>query len=107
MGRRSSEMRPHRRTPGPPVFCAARVMPDACHGLFFREGMVLAEEITKSLSLGEDPLEVGKQTIIDRGWAEDVLFTDAGVRVRGSIEATAGGEVETCHRLRGILSKLL
>src|SRR5207247_9830954 len=79
----------------------------ACHGLFFREGMVLAEEITKSLSLGEDPLEVGKQTIIDRGWAEDVLFTDAGVRVRGSIEATAGGEVETCHRLRGILSKLL
>jgi len=83
------------------------VMSYACHGLFFREGMVLAEEITKSLSLGEDPLEVGKQTIIDRGWAEDVLFTDAGVRVRGSIEATAGGEVETCHRLRGILSKLL
>jgi PAS domain S-box-containing protein len=27
-GRRSSEMRPHRRTPGPSVFCAERVMPD-------------------------------------------------------------------------------
>jgi len=83
------------------------VMSYACHGLFFREGMVLAEEITKSLSLGEDPLEVGKRTIIERGWAEDVLFTEAGARVRGSIESATGAEMETCHRLRGILSKLL
>src|SRR6266542_4796312 len=28
MGRRSSEMRRHRRTPGLSVFCAGRVMPD-------------------------------------------------------------------------------
>src|SRR6266508_4694125 len=28
MGRRSSEMRRHRRTPGPSVFCAGRVTPD-------------------------------------------------------------------------------
>lgn len=83
------------------------VMSYACHGLFFREGMVLAEEITKALSLGEDPLEVGKQTILERGWAEDILFTDSGARARGSIEAAPGAEMETCHRLRGILSKLL
>ena len=83
------------------------VMSYACHGLFFREGMVLAEEVTKNLALGEDPLEFGKKVILERGWAEDVSFTDSGARVRGSIEAMPGGDVETCHRLRGILSKLL
>ena len=83
------------------------VMSYACHGLFFREGMVLAEEVTKSLALGEDPLDVGKKVILERGWAEEVAFTDSGARVRGSIEAVPGGDVETCHRLRGILSKLL
>src|SRR2546427_4454281 len=79
----------------------------ACHGLFFREGMVLAEEVTKTLALGEDPLDVGKKVILERGWAEEVAFTDSGARVRGSIEAVPGGDVETCHRLRGILSKVL
>src|SRR2546422_491318 len=79
----------------------------ACHGLFFREGMVLAEEVTRNLALGEDPLEFGKKVILERGWAEEVAFTDSGARVRGSIEAMPGGDVETCHRLRGILSKLL
>lgn len=79
----------------------------ACHGLFFREGMVLAEEVTRNLSLGEDPLEVGKDVILDRGWAEAIDFTESGARVRGSIEAAPGSEMETCHRLRGILSKLL
>src|SRR2546422_79725 len=79
----------------------------ACHGLFFREGMVLAEEVTKNLDLGEDPLEFGKKVILERGWAEEVSFTESGASVRGSIEAMPGGDVETCHRLRGILSKLL
>lgn len=83
------------------------VMSYACHGLFFREGMVLAEEITRDLPLGEDPLEVGKSVILERGWAEDITFTDSGARVRGSIEAVPGAEMETCHRLRGILSRLL
>lgn len=83
------------------------VMSYACHGLFFREGMVLAEELLKSAPAGADPLDFGRQIILDRGWAEDVLFTDSGARVRGSIEASAGSDVETCHRLRGILSKVL
>lgn len=83
------------------------VMSYACHGLFFREGMVLAEDVTRNLPLGEDPLEAGKRVILERGWAEDVLFTESGARVRGSIEAAPGSEMETCHRLRGILSKLL
>jgi predicted hydrocarbon binding protein len=83
------------------------VMSYACHGLFFREGMVLAEEITKGLALGEDPLEAGKKIILERGWADEIMFTDSGARVRGSIEAMPGAEMETCHRLRGLLSKLL
>ena len=83
------------------------VMSYACHGLFFREGMVLAEEVTKTLPLGEDPLDAGTKLILDRGWAEEVSFTDSGARVRGSIEAMPGADMETCHRLRGLLSKLL
>ncbi len=83
------------------------VMSYACHGLFFREGMVLADEVIKDLPTGQDPLAAGRQMILDRGWAEDVLFTDSGARVRGSIEVSRGSEMETCHRLRGILSKVL
>ena len=83
------------------------VMSYACHGLFFREGMVLADEVVKGLGPGQDPLAAGREMILDRGWAEDVLFTDAGARVRGSIEVSPGSEMETCHRLRGILSKML
>lgn len=79
----------------------------ACHGLFFREGMSLADDFVKSMAQGQDPLTAGKAMIVERGWAEDVLFTDSGARVRGSIEASPGSEMETCHRLRGILSKLL
>src|SRR3989442_1695191 len=45
----------------------------ACHGLFFREGMVLAEEVTRNLALGEDPLEFGKKVILERGWAEETF----------------------------------
>jgi len=83
------------------------VMSYACHGLFFREGMVLADEMVKSLASNQDPLVAGRQMILDRGWAEDVLFTDTGARVNGSIEVSPGSEMETCHRIRGILSKVL
>ena len=83
------------------------VMSYACHGLFFREGMGLADELLKSMSPGQDPLVAGKAMIMERGWAEDVMFTESGARVRGSVEVSSGSEMETCHRLRGILSKLL
>lgn len=83
------------------------VMSYACHGLFFREGMALADEIMKSFPGGIDPAVAARGVIVERGWAEDVLFTDKGARVRGSIEVTPGSDMETCHRLRGILSKVL
>lgn len=83
------------------------VMSYACHGLFFREGMVLAEELLKSAGSDRDPLALAKQLIVERGWAEDILFTETGARVRGSIEVSQGSDMETCHRLRGLLSKAL
>ncbi len=83
------------------------VMSYACHGLFFREGMVLAEELLKAVPQGQDALVAARQLILDRGWAEDVQFTESGAKVQGSIEASPGSEMETCHRLRGILSKVL
>src|SRR5207244_1183081 len=64
-------------------------------------------EVTKTLPLGEDPLDAGTKLILERGWAEEVSFTDSGARVRGSIEAMPGADMETCHRLRGLQSKLL
>ncbi len=83
------------------------VMSYACHGLFFREGMVLADELLKGVPSGQDALSAGRQFILERGWAEDVLFTDRGAKVRGSFEVSPGSEMETCHRLRGVLSKVL
>lgn len=83
------------------------VMSYACHGLFFREGMALADQMLKDATDGKDPLAVGRTLLLERGWAEDVRFDERTVRVRGSIEASPGSEVETCHRIRGILSKVL
>lgn len=83
------------------------VMSYACHGLFFREGMVLADEMLKANGSEEDPLALVKRLLVERGWVEDVLFTETGARVQGSVEAVPGAPTETCHRLRGILSKAL
>jgi predicted hydrocarbon binding protein len=82
------------------------VMSYACHGLFFREGSVLADEIVREVDEGEDLLPAARKILIARGWVEDVTFTEGGARVRGSVESTPGSEAETCHRLRGILSRL-
>jgi predicted hydrocarbon binding protein len=82
------------------------VMSYACPGLFFREGTVLADEIAREAEEGEDLLPAARKVLIARGWVEDVQFTDGGARVRGSIESSPGSEAETCHRLRGILSRL-
>jgi len=82
------------------------VMSYACHGLFFREGATLADEIIHEIEPGEELLSTARKILISRGWVEDILFTENGARVRGSIEAMPGAQVQTCHRLRGILSRL-
>ncbi len=82
------------------------VMSYACHGLFYREGVALADEIVHEIEAGEDLLSTARKILISRGWVEDIVFTETGARVRGSIEASPGAQMQTCHRLRGILSRL-
>src|SRR3989454_1111123 len=67
----------------------------ACHGLFFREGMVLAEEVTKNLALGDDPLEFGRKVILERGWAD---------MVRALREVTKAEAVAVVNRDGGIVA---
>lgn len=82
------------------------VMSYACHGMFYREGEALAEKLAELCKGGGDVFECAKKILVARGWVEDVEFGEAEVRVRGSIEVSKGSETETCHRLRGILSRL-
>lgn len=82
------------------------VMSYACHGLFFREGVALADEIAHEVPPDGDLLSGARKVLINRGWVEDIVFEGDSARVRGSIEASLGGDAETCHRLRGILSRL-
>jgi predicted hydrocarbon binding protein len=82
------------------------VMANACHGLFFKEGGILGKEIaTAALQDKEKYFEVAAELLKDRGWVESVEFTEDGVKVKGSFEAT-GREGPTCHRLRGIIREL-
>lgn len=92
-------------------FAAARrlyegVMSYACHGLFFREGESIADSVAKEIPPTEDLLAGARRVLIARGWVEDIQFGRAEARARGSIEVTAGSEAETCHRLRGVVSRL-
>jgi predicted hydrocarbon binding protein len=79
------------------------VMSHACHGLFFKEGSVIgstmAEEALKDKAHFFD--HAGKQ-LRERGWVEEIRFSDHEVVVRGSIEV-APSDIPTCHRLRGML----
>ena len=82
------------------------VMSYACHGLFYREGEALADNIAELSGNKENLLEYARKVLIARGWVEDIVFKLDEVRVRGSVEAVQGEESETCHRLRGIISRL-
>ena len=79
------------------------VMSHACHGLFFKEGSVIgvdmAEEALKDRNHYFD--RAGHQ-LKERGWVEEISFTDQEIVVKGSIEV-APSDIPTCHRLRGIL----
>ncbi len=82
------------------------VMAYACHGLFFREGQSIADGVVKEVERGEDLLAGARRVLIARGWVEDIQFRRGEAQARGSIEVTPGSESETCHRLRGIVTRL-
>ncbi len=79
------------------------VMSHACHGLFFKEGSVIggnmAEEALKDRA---HFFERAGKILVERGWVEEIAFSDHEVVARGSIEVTPS-DIATCHRLRGIL----
>ncbi len=82
------------------------IMSYACHGILFREGEVVGDGLAELCHDKGDLLEHAKKLLIARGWAEDIIFSETEIRVKGSIEVMNGSESSTCHRLRGILSRL-
>jgi predicted hydrocarbon binding protein len=79
------------------------VMSHACHGLFFKEGSVIGSDMAQE-ALKDRPhfYERAGQALKERGWIEEVNFSDTEVIVKGSIEVSPS-DIPTCHRLRGIL----
>ncbi len=79
------------------------VMSHACHGLFFKEGSVIgsamAEEALKDRSRF---FERAGHLLQERGWVEEIRFSEHEVVAKGSIEV-APSDIPTCHRLRGML----
>ncbi len=87
------------------------VMSYACHGLFFREGEVLGDniaEIAMKSSEGEKEkyFEVAANLLAGRGWAEKVLFSENKAVVSGSIEVEEGKGAQSCHLLKGIIKRV-
>jgi predicted hydrocarbon binding protein len=79
------------------------VMSHACHGLFFKEGSVIGSDMAQE-ALKDRPhfYDRAGQALKERGWIEEVAFSDTEVIVKGSIEVSPS-DIPTCHRLRGIL----
>jgi predicted hydrocarbon binding protein len=86
------------------------VMSYASHGLFFREGLYLGEEMARIAEKTPDEfIHVISNVLIGRGWVDSVSFENDRIIVKGCIEVSGeeGSGLETCHRVRGILSKVL
>jgi len=79
------------------------VMSHACHGLFFKEGSVIGSDMAEEALKDRAHFHQRAAEILkERGWIEDITFTDGEVVVHGSIEVQPS-DIPTCHRLRGIL----
>jgi predicted hydrocarbon binding protein len=79
------------------------VMSHACHGLFFKEGSVLGVAMAEhALKDRAHYFERAAAELKERGWVEEVTFSDHEVIAKGSIEVSPS-DIPTCHRLRGIL----
>ena len=82
----------------------------ASHGLFYREGLYLGEEMSKIAEKTPDEfIHVISNVLVGRGWVDSIVFENDRIVVRGCIEVTEddGTGLQTCHRMRGILSKII
>ncbi|MFQ6128510.1 MAG: V4R domain-containing protein [Thermoplasmata archaeon] len=83
------------------------IMSYACHGLFFFEGTLFGAEIAKIAKKNEDSyFDVAANIMKARGWADSVNFRENEAIVKGSVETRADSDTETCHRVRGIISRV-
>ena len=79
------------------------VMSHACHGLFFKEGSVIGTDMAEeALKDRAHFFERVGHILEERGWVEEIRFTEHEVIAKGSIEVSPS-DIPTCHRLRGIL----
>jgi predicted hydrocarbon binding protein len=79
------------------------VMSHACHGLFFREGSVVGQDmVEEALKDRAKFYQRAAEILKERGWIEEITFREREVIVKGSIEVSPS-DIPTCHRLRGIL----
>ncbi len=86
------------------------VMSYASHGLFYREGLYLGEEMARIAEKTPDEfIHVISNVLVGRGWVDTIAFENDRILVKGCIEVCEddGTGLETCHRMRGILSKIL
>ena len=83
------------------------VMAQACHGLFFREGMILGDEISKIAMQEPDKyFEICANLLRAKGWVDNIVFQETSAAVEGSFEVTNSSDEATCHRLRGMIRKM-
>jgi len=86
------------------------VMSQACHGLFYREGMILGDEMAliAQQENADDYFDVMTKLLRAKGWVEDVKFEDGMVTITGSIEALEpdSNDKPACHHMRGIIRKI-
>jgi len=83
------------------------IMSYACHGLFFREGILYGAEIAKIAGNNhEDYFGAVAMLLVARGWVDSVDFRENEAIVKGSVEMKANSDSETCHRIRGIISRV-
>jgi len=82
------------------------VMSQACYGLFFREGMILGDEISKiAMQEPEKYFEICGNLLRARGWVDNIVFQESTAVAEGAIEVAQTGAA-SCHRLRGIVRKV-
>lgn len=82
------------------------MMSSACHGLFFREGRIIGNEISAlAMENGNNFFDKAGEQLKKRGWVTDIAFNGNTVTVKGSVEVAESPE-PTCHRLRGIIRHL-
>lgn len=86
------------------------VMAAASYGLFYRQGLIIGEEIARiaSQESDEDYFDACTKLLKAKGWVDEAKFEDSAAYMTASFESleTKDAEKPTCHMLRGIVNKI-